>query len=236
MPVPPTALSGTRRARTLRLTAWVAVVAALVAASSASAAGSDVAVSVRTAKGVPVADAALVLEPIGAAAPHRREKLSARMEQRDRHFSPEVLVVATGTLVEFPNNDTVSHQVYSFSPARRFQLSLYRGSVHPPIAFDTAGLVVLGCNIHDEMVGYILVTDSPYYGRTDVHGTARIAGVPAGAYRIRLWAPRIADSPASLERRVDVADGAEVAVNFSLSRPLLAAPTPRPGRTEWDAY
>jgi hypothetical protein len=158
------------------------------------------------------------------------------MEQRDRHFKPELLVVETGTLVDFPNNDSVSHQVYSFSAPRRFQLSLYRGSAHPPIAFDTPGLVVLGCNIHDEMVGYILVTDSPYHGQTDAHGAARIVGVPGGTYRIRAWGPRIADPPASLEQRVEVSDGAAVAVHFALSKPLLAAPTPRPGRTEWDAY
>ena len=238
MPVPPVDPSGARRAPASRLAAGAACVglAALLAISPAAASGTDVAVTVRTAKGAPVADVVLVLEAAGAVTPHHREKQTARMEQRERHFKPELLVVETGTLVDFPNNDSVSHQVYSFSTPRRFQLSLYRGSAHPPIAFNTAGLVVLGCNIHDEMVGYILVTDSPYHGQTDAHGTARIAGVPAGAYLIRAWAPRIADPPASLERRIEVGDGAEVAVNFSLSKPLLAAPTPRPGRTEWDAY
>jgi hypothetical protein len=66
----------------------------------------------------------------------------------------------------------VSHQVYSFSPARRFQLPLYKGEAHSPVAFDTAGLVVLGCNIHDDMVGYIFVADSPYFARTDADGNA----------------------------------------------------------------
>ena len=75
--------------------------------------------------------------------------------------------VGVGTRVEFPNNDSVSHQVYSFSPAKRFQLPLYKGEIHPPVTFDQPGLVVLGCNIHDSMVGYIYVTDAPYFGTTE---------------------------------------------------------------------
>ncbi len=236
MPLPDPDSNGRGWALRLGARATIGVLTSLFAMSAAGASGTDVAVTVATAKGAPVAGVALVLEPIAAQTPRHREKLSARMEQRERHFVPELLVVETGTQVDFPNNDSVSHQVYSFSPARHFQLSLYRGSVHPPIVFDTAGLVVLGCNIHDEMVGYILVTDSPYHAQTDAHGSARIAGVPAGRYRVRVWAPRIADAPASLERQVEVADGAEVAVNFALLKPLLAAPTPRPGRSEWDAY
>src|SRR5207248_5774076 len=73
----------------------------------------------------------------------------AVMDQKNLAFTPRVLVVAAGTPVEFPNNDSVSHQVYSFSAAKRFQLPLYKGEVHPPITFDRPWLVVLGCNIHD---------------------------------------------------------------------------------------
>ena len=227
------------RPRTPRTMAWVANVAAaaLLAIVPVCADGADVAVTVKSVNGAPLTDVALILEAVAPAPPaHRREKLTARMEQRDRHFRPELLVVETGSLVEFPNNDTVSHQVYSFSPPKQFQLSLYRGSVHPPIEFNTAGLVVLGCNIHDEMVGYILVTNSPYHGQTDAHGNGRISGAPPGNYRIRIWAPRIADAPTTLERRVELADAAAVDVTFALAKPLLAAPTPRPGRNEWDAY
>jgi plastocyanin len=197
----------------------------------------EVVVTVRAPNGAPVADAALVLEAVVPAAPARaRQRPTAHMEQRQRRFIPEVLVVETGTLVAFPNNDTLSHQVYSFSPARRFQLSLYKGTVHPPIEFDTAGLVVLGCNIHDDMVGYILVTESPFHGQTDKDGTARITGVPPGAYRVRLWAPRIADPAPILARPVEVGELAAAEVDFRLTRPLLAAPTPRPGRAAWDVY
>jgi plastocyanin len=215
---------------------WVAAVV-VTAAAAAPVTGSDVNVVVRTVSGRPVADAAVVLEPVAAvASTHRHEKAAARMEQHNRQFIPEVLVVETGTMVEFPNTDTVSHQVYSFSPARHFQLSMYRGSAHPPIEFGKAGLVVLGCNIHDEMVGYVLVTDSPYFGKTDAKGALHLAGVAPGAYTARLWGSRIADEGPTLVRRIEVADSAATEVSFALTKPLLAAPTPRPGRSEWDAY
>ena len=91
-----------------------------------------------------------------------------------------ILVIHTGTPVDFPNSDNVADQVYSFSPAKRFQLSLYRGHVYPPLIFDQGGLVVLGCNIHDNMLGYIYVTPSPYFGKTGVSGTLRLDGLPGG--------------------------------------------------------
>jgi plastocyanin len=184
--------------------------------------------------GAPVANAAVLLESAGSG-PRRRERQNATMEQRDRHFLPELLVVGTGTLVDFPNNDTVRHQVYSFSPARPFQLSLYAGSAHPPIAFDKPGLVVLGCNIHDEMIGYILVTDSPYYAQTDARGSAQLGDVATGSYRLRIWAPRIADPATSLERPIEIGQRFASA-EFRLKKALLGAPTPRPERGEWDPY
>ncbi len=205
-------------------------------AGAGLAVAADVTIKVHGANGKPVGDVAVVLEGSSAAPARHHEKPLARMEQRNRHFVPELIVVETGTLVEFPNNDSVSHQVYSFSPAKRFQLSLYRGTAHPPIEFATAGLVVLGCNIHDEMVGYILVTASPYHGETDASGMTRIAGVPPGSYRVTIWSPRLADAAPALERRIDVGEGPVPDVSFSLGKALLAAPTPRPGRTEWDAY
>jgi plastocyanin len=197
----------------------------------------NVVVTVHALNGTAVPDVSVVLEQRApVAAPRRHDRVTARMEQRDRHFLPQLLVVQKGTMVEFPNNDTVSHQVYSFSPAKHFQLSLYRGSAHPPIEFDKSGLVVLGCNIHDDMIGYILVTDSPYFTQTDANGVGRVAGLAPGVYTLKLWAPRIADAPASLERAVDVGENGQLDVSISLAKAMLAAPTPRPGRSGWDAY
>jgi plastocyanin len=159
---------------------------------------------------------------------------SAVMDQRNLTFVPRVLVVGVGTIVKFPNNDSVSHQVYSFSAAKRFQLPLYKGEVHPPVTFDKPGLVVLGCNIHDGMVGYIYVTDAPYFGKTEAAGNLQLKALPVGDYRIIIWSPFIADPPASLVRNVHVDDNAPALLRVVLSQPLRAQPEPKPHRRDWE--
>jgi plastocyanin len=158
----------------------------------------------------------------------------AVMDQRNRAFVPGVIVVAVGSSVQFPNNDTVSHQVYSFSPAKHFQLPLYKGEIHPPVVFDRPGLVVLGCNIHDSMVGYIYVTPAPYFGSTDAHGALLLKDLPKGDYQIAIWSPYIADAPATLTRSVPVEGSGSQAERFQLKVGLRAEPEPKPHRENWD--
>jgi plastocyanin len=153
----------------------------------------------------------------------RPPSLHAVMDQVDRAFVPDLLVIPVGSTVEFPNSDTVSHQIYSFSPAKRFQLPLYRGKPYPPVHFDQPGVVTLGCNIHDEMLAYLLVTDAPWYGRTDTSG-AWSAEVPHGRYRVTLWHPRLRDSGGDLERELTVGDGDRADLTLQLSKPLQPAP------------
>jgi plastocyanin len=178
-----------------------------------------------------VATAAAV--PPKASAP-AAEDATAIMDQHDLAFVPRVLVVAIGTKVEFPNSDSVSHQVYSFSPAKRFQLPLYKGALHPAVTFDKAGLVVLGCNIHDQMVGYIYVTDAPFFGKTDSQGALHLTTVPAGDYLVTLWSPFVADDPATLTRTVHVGERDPASTRVQLTRDLRARPEPRPRRTDWE--
>jgi hypothetical protein len=112
----------------------------------------------------------------------------------------------------------VSHHVYSFSPAKQFELALYRqGTVHPPLVFDTAGEVTLGCNIHDDMVGYILVVDTPYFAMTDGNGEAALAGLAPGQYRVHVWTPRLkrTDLPAPIEVEVTEVEPATFAARFT---------------------
>ena len=142
------------------------------------------------------------------------------MDQRNLMFSPEVLVVRTGTAVDFPNSDQVRHMVYSFSGAKVFQLPLYAGHTQPPVVFEKPGLVTLGCNIHDNMLGYIYVTDSPWYGRTGSDGTLVLHELPAGSYTLRLWHPLLAESGPQLEQRITLADGLAAAASFQLTRAL----------------
>jgi plastocyanin len=159
---------------------------------------------------------------------------AAVMDQLGLAFAPRILVVAVGTSVEFPNNDSVSHQVYSFSPAKRFQLPLYKGERHPPVTFELEGLVVLGCNIHDEMVGYIYVTGAPFFGKTDASGTLHLQNLPAGDYRVTVWSPLIADPPPALIRNVHIDTHEITADRVQLIRRLRVRPEPRPRRGDWE--
>lgn len=162
------------------------------------------------------------------------EPKSAVMDQRNLAFLPRVLVVSTGTSVEFPNNDSVSHQVYSFSAAKRFQLPLYKGETHSPVTFDRPGLVVLGCNIHDSMVGYIYVTDAPFFATTETDGSATFKDMPAGDYQVTIWSPFIADAPASLQRALHVEANQPDSLRLQVQQPLRSQPEPRPRRRDWD--
>lgn len=192
-------------------------------------------VSVSGVQGQPVPGVVVTATRLDAPAAPLREKRSAIMDQLNRTFVPQVLVVAAGTSVDFPNSDSVSHQVYSFSPPKRFQLPLYKGEAHPPVLFDRPGLVVLGCNIHDSMVGYIYVADTPWFGRTDAQGRVQFADLPAGRFRLRLWSPMVADETGSLDRDVVIAEQ-PVTVAIRLRHALRSAPEPRPNADGWDAY
>jgi plastocyanin len=151
----------------------------------------------------------------------------AIVDQVELSFVPEVTVIPVGSSVSFPNSDQVSHQVYSFSPARRFQLPLYRGQPHPPVVFDQAGIVTLGCNIHDNMVAFIVVTAAPYFGRTDDKGGWTIPNLPDGLYRIRIWHPLLKDPTKMLERPVRVGAGHN---DVELKIEDMTRPAPLKGR------
>jgi plastocyanin len=143
-----------------------------------------------------------------AAATALHDAPTATMDQAHNAFVPHVLIVQAGTSVLFPNNDVVSHHVYSFSEAKTFEFGLYKGNAHPPLLFETPGLVVLGCNIHDSMLGYILVVDTPHYSLTGADGTLALDALPAGEYTLHVWTPRLkpADLPATETLTLAAAD------------------------------
>jgi plastocyanin len=155
--------------------------------------GTDLEVAVLDNNGAPVSHVVVYALPDRPAlgGGHKRSKTTATMGQRDTAFDPHILVVETGTLIGFPNSDRVSHHVYSFSPAKNFQLPLYKGNIYEPLAFDEPGIVTLGCNIHDDMLGYIVVLDTPYFALTDEHGMATIDAIPAGSYTVQSWTARL---------------------------------------------
>jgi plastocyanin len=174
----------------------------------------------------------------------------ARMDQHDRRFVPQILPVQTGAAVSFPNTDSISHHVYSFSAAKRFELYLPKeeqraatrgrdgggqraraGSQEPSsqVTFDRPGVAALGCNIHDWMLAYILVVDTPWFTQTDRLGRAELADLPPGHYRLVVWHPRITDGAASLQREARVAAADAVSWEVRLRAPLLPARDQEPG-------
>ena len=128
----------------------------------------------------------------------------AVMDQIERQFVPHVLVIPVGSRVTFPNSDTVSHQVYSFSPAKRFDLPLYSGKVPPPVTFAREGIVTLGCNIHDQMRAYVYVVQAQYYARADHEGRWSAPDVAPGDYTLTIWHPLSRSQDAVLEQRITV--------------------------------
>jgi plastocyanin len=202
------------------LAGLAALLCALAAGGTAGAA--TLVISVQTADGRPLQGAVVTAHSLDA--PSRKpQPLKAVMDQVNRAFAPDLLVIPVGSSVTFPNSDSVSHQIYSFSPAKRFQLPLYRGTPYPPVHFDQAGVVTLGCNIHDEMVGYLVVTDAAYYGRTDAQG-AWSNEVARGRYRIRIWHPRMRDDAPDLERELTVGETDHAELTLRLTKSLTPAP------------
>ncbi len=167
------------------------LVVVLAHASGQRATAATLSVHVVDQSAVAIADAVVYAIPTAPASPGK-PPAAVEIAQAQRAFSPLVTVVQTGASVSFPNRDTVRHQVYSFSPAKTFELRLYAGMPATPLIFDKPGLVVLGCNIHDRMIAYVMVVDTPWYGKTAGGGEVRIDGMPAGTYKLSLWHPRMA--------------------------------------------
>jgi plastocyanin len=171
--------------------------------------------------GKPLVGAVVTADAMSATLPPA-PPLKAIMDQVNLAFEPDVLVLPVRSSVQFPNSDVVRHQVYSFSSAHRFQLPLYRGKPYPPIVFEQAGVITLGCNIHDNMLAYIIVTDAPYFGRTDGAGSWAAPALPSGRYRVRVWHP-LASEPAEVEQVVQVGSDRDV-LEIRLTRGLKPAP------------
>jgi hypothetical protein len=168
-------------------------------------------VKTRSAATTP-ADTVIVFDPLDATPPPSHD--AAIIDQVNKRFVPRVSIVRAGTAITFPNSDNIRHQVYSFSRPKTFTLKLYAGSPHTAVNFDQAGLVVLGCNIHDNMVAYVGVVDSPYFARLGDTGTATL-NLPPGRYRLRAWHPNasaaippreisVAAAPMSILMSIDV--------------------------------
>jgi plastocyanin len=168
-------------------------------------------VIVKDDKGGPGSDAVAYAVGAASAAP----KKHAVVDQRDKQFVPYVTAIQVGTAVSFPNSDNIRHHVYSFSPAKKFELPLYSGVPAQPVVFDKVGFVTLGCNIHDWMIAYVAVLPTPYFQVTRQDGRALLKDLPAGQYTVQVWHPGLKGQPEAFAQRVDVGGGTK-SLQFTL--------------------
>ncbi|WP_339524914.1 methylamine utilization protein [Pseudomonas sp. EA_35y_Pfl2_R111] len=185
-------------------------------------------------QGQPLANAVLSLRsevaPLVAPA-------AAVMDQRSQQFAPNVLAVRSGTSVSFPNSDNIRHHVYSFSLAKRFELRLYQGTPSEPVIFDKPGVVVLGCNIHDWMVGYVYVTDDPWFAVSDAQGKLNLEQLPAGTFTVSLWHPQAPEMLPQAAGQLQLTDaGSQQRFTLTMQAPASQAAPSAPASAFGDAF
>lgn len=193
--------------------------ALLTAALPGIARAADLTIQVTTPAGQPVENAVVTVRPkAGGWAAQARTKFAWNYQvvQHNIQFDPFVLVVPRGAEVTFPNRDKVRHHVYSFSPAKKFEIKLYGREEDRRVVFDKAGVVSLGCNIHDGMIAHIYVTDTVHAAKTGADGLAVIKGVPAGSATLTVWQPYLRAA------RNEVVETIEVSGQGTLRRTVRA--------------
>lgn len=168
--------------------------------------------------GRPVPDAVVYATPRDKTPAPGWGRAKATVVMENLEFQPRVLPVRVGTGVSFLNRDDIKHQIYSISAAKNFELSANRLSSSAEVVFDKQGAVVLGCALHDRMIGHIYVLETPYFARTGADGTAELEGLPRNdSYTMRVWHPDMKASADAAARRVSGSSGRSVAVDFRVN-------------------
>lgn len=180
----------------------------------------ELTVEVLDTTGSPIENVVVYAEPENKIA---TAKGNAIIDQRGKQFNPLVSVVQTGSDITFPNFDSVRHHVYSFSPAKTFELKLYSGVPTAPVKFDKAGTVILGCNIHDFMVAFIQVVDTPYFAKTDKIGKVVLRDLPNGNYTLKAWHYALAKEKEIFEKLISVKGTESITINLTLKPFLMPA-------------
>jgi plastocyanin len=165
-----------------------AILACALGAAASPAWAGDLVVTVTTPDGKPLANAVVTL-PAPAGSPRPAFPWKLEIAQKEKTFVPFVLIAPAGSDVSFPNLDKFRHHVYSFSKGNKFELELYGREEKRSVTFKAVGTAAIGCNIHDQMVGFVRVVDTPYAAKTDASGLATIKAAPDGKARLTVWHP-----------------------------------------------
>ncbi len=167
---------------------WLLLIALALPLSGRAA---NLTLQITDAAAQPGVDVVAYAEPASGQALPKPARGAVQIEQKARRFAPVVTVIQTGTAISFPNHDSVRHQVYSFSPAKVFELKLFSGAGGEPVVFDKSGIVIVGCNIHDQMAAYIQIVDTPWFGKSDAAGKLVLDNLAPGKYRLKIWHPNL---------------------------------------------
>jgi len=178
----------------------------LLLISASPALGGTLVVRVVDPAGRPVDDAVVTIEPVGRPAKPALRAGPYRVEQRDMVFHPFVSVVPVGAMVAFPNFDATRHHVYSFSPAKRFELKLFARDQSRSVRFDKAGIIAIGCNIHDRMSAFLFVTNNGWAQRAE-RGTTMFRDAPSGPSKITVWHPFLRTPSSTVSRTLPLGEG-----------------------------
>lgn len=184
----------------------VALLSTILVPFAAHAATADI--TVRGADGKPLTDAVVTIESPNRPAGPVHFPWPMVMAQENISFVPHVLIVPVGATVAFPNRDRVRHHVYSVSKPKKFDIKLYGRDETRTEAFDKPGVVALGCNIHDQMSGFIIVVDTPFAAQVDAQGHVHLTGVPNGAATVKVWSPSLRTPGNQAVQQVMITGGA----------------------------
>lgn len=155
--------------------------------------------------GVTMADVVLFATPLDHPVPAPGKIDNSIIAQQQMQFTPYVSVIRVGTDIKFPNYDKIEHHIKSFSPAKEFEIKPYQKVTPPPVLFDKTGIVVIYCLLHEWMRAYVMVVDTPYFGKTDDAGVVALDNLPAGRYEVRAWHPDMGSIKPPLLQTVEVA-------------------------------
>jgi plastocyanin len=168
--------------------------------AAASASAGDLIVRIDDGHGKPAGDAVVTAHREGESGlePHAAGERAAAtriIDQRDETFIPYVEIFRPGDQVVFRNSDRTRHHVYSFSPAKTFEFVIAPGASTPPVTLDQVGEISVGCNIHDQMITHLFVSDAQWIARSTADGNAIIDGLPPGTYIVQVWHPQLRPDP-----------------------------------------
>lgn len=205
------------------------LVAALPLVLFDTAAATTFTAEISDSDGRPVQNTVVTLLPAAKGAvpsPSSRLPSEKNIDQKSETFIPLVTIIPKGGHIVFANSDQTTHQVYSFSSIKQFEITLARGEKSPAMAFDNAGVAALGCNIHDHMIAYAFVAESPWTALSGADGRAVIGDVPPGNYEAQLWHPKFPPGRPAPSLRVSVSGET---MRAALTIQLLSAPAPSRG-------